>query len=154
MEFKHKIKRSINFEEQRVFVKFSVLQDHSAGLIHLTLVKLLGSNAASKATVTRWAAKFKSGEFDEESHHGGDRSDQGLREQRVTQILDCLEQSEDWSVRSLASQTNIPHSTVQRIITHELVKISGKWVPRVSTETKNKPPKKNTLIRKKKNTSE
>lgn len=131
MDFKQQLIKSIDASEQRVFVKFGVLQDHSAGLIHANLRKLLGSQAMSKATIERYAARVRLGDFSIQSRAGGDQSDQALRAERVSLIQECFLESRHWSLRSLASKTGIPYTTVQSIVTDELKmkKIMAKWVP-------------------------
>ena len=131
MDFKQNLINSIDASEQRVFVKFGVLQNHSAGLIHANLRKLLGSHAMSKSTIERYASRIRSGNFSIQSRAGGDQSDQAIRAERVSFIQECFLESRHWSLRSLASRTGIPYTTVQSIVTEELKmnKILGKWVP-------------------------
>ena len=57
-----------------------MLQDHNRGLIHSNLEKLLGHKDLSKSTVERWAAKFRRADAEDESGHGGDQSDRGIRQ--------------------------------------------------------------------------
>lgn len=128
MDFKSKIKNSITLEEQRIFVKFSVLQGHSGGIIHSDLVKLLGKEALAKSTVEKWVTKLRKGETDMEGAQGGDRTDPEIINQRIELIKECFSESRHWSLRSLASHTSIPYHSVQRIIKHVLGmrKILGK----------------------------
>src|SRR5579883_1760028 len=104
MAFKQGLVSSTTIEEQRVFIKFSLLQDHSSGVIHSNLVKMLGHQAIAKKTVEKWCTKFRSGTTSVESAAGGDRTDPQVREEHVEQVKACFHESRHWSLRSLASR--------------------------------------------------
>lgn len=125
------IKKSVSTGDEQSFVKFGLLQKHSAGLIFFNLTKLLRPLAKSKSTIERWASRLKKGEPLTSNNFGGDRSDAKIHEERVEIIKSCFDESRHWSMRSLASRTGIPLSSVQRIVTNELkmTKKLGKWVP-------------------------
>lgn len=135
MDFKQRIIFSVTDEEQRIFIKFCLLQDHSAGVIHSNLVRMLGSQALPRSTIERWCTKFRRGETSAEKASGGDRSDPAIVEQHVEQVQACFHESRHWSLRSLASNTGLPYATVQRIVTEKLrmTKVLDKWVPHILT---------------------
>ena len=113
-------------------MKFAVLQEHSGGVIHSNLERLLGRRAVSRSTVMRWAAQFRRGDPSVEEARGGDHRDAEIRQQRVAQIEACFDESRHWSLRSLASITSIPPNTVKNIVQTDLcmTKKLGKWLPR------------------------
>lgn len=136
MDFKEIIKKSISSKDQEVFVKFSLLQNHTAGLIHSNLVKMLGKKSMSKSCIEKWISKIKKGGEVISSTHGGDRTDRKIREERIELIKSCFYESRHWSKRSLANRTNIPKSTVQGIIHNDLKmkKVLGEWLPHTLTK--------------------
>lgn len=131
------LKYSIDAEQQCIFVKFCVLKNHSAGLIHQELTRILGRRSVSFRTVARWLARYRSGDTTARTPKIGSRGDEDLRQERIDRIKDCFDESRHWSVRSLASRTGISKSTVGRIVRTELCmkKILGKWVPHVLTDS-------------------
>jgi hypothetical protein len=54
------LKNSITLDKQSIFIKFSVLLNHSSGLIHANLNKIAGKNSMAKSTVEKWCKEFKS----------------------------------------------------------------------------------------------
>ena len=139
MDFKQELRKSITREEQRAFVKFSILQDHSTGVIHSNLVKLLGKEALSQSTVKYWAAKFRQGETSSQCAAGGDHSNPEILEQRIEQVKACFDESRHWSLRSLASNCGFSYGTAWKIVKEKLqmTKVLDKWVPhKLSSEQK------------------
>lgn len=131
MDFKNVIRESISKQDQQIFVKFCLLKDYSTYMIHSELTKFLGSLASPKKTIEKWVAKYRKGERVSSTNIGGDRSDQVIRQQRIEKIESCFEESRHWSLRSLASTTGIPLSTLSVILKRDLKmkKKLGKWVP-------------------------
>lgn len=122
---------SINYQEQHVFCKFSCLLDWSAGYTHDQLKKMLGNKAASLSSVKNWMTKIKQGDPVVESRHRGRSADSETRTERVDRIRLCFNESRHWSLRAISNKEEIPYSSVQRIVVHELKmkKIMKKWVP-------------------------
>ena len=129
------LKQSFSDEEQRIFVKFGVLQNHSVGVIAQDLKRMLGPHALPESTVRRWVAMIRSGRTDMRKESGGDHQDVDVRQQRVEAIKACFAKSRHWSLRSLASNVQAPYSTVRRIVEDDLgmIKKLGKWVPHLLT---------------------
>jgi Mos1 transposase-like protein len=55
------LKNSISDFEQRVFIKFGILQKKQASKIQIDLRKILGKSAYSKRTVRYWVQKINEG---------------------------------------------------------------------------------------------
>ena len=124
-------KTSFSAENQRSIIKYLFLRFMNTAEIHRDLVKVLGNEAFSKTNVVYWCSKFKKGDWIVEDHRGGDFTSGPQTEEQVATILEALEQSRAWTLRSLSAHTRIPASTCYRIMTEKLKmkKIAKKWVP-------------------------
>ena len=122
--------------EMRVFIKIGVMFNQSAGLIHSNLKKLLPNKCPSDRTVQRWAKRFKDGDPSVKIEKGGSTPDDHLRSERLSRIQAALDHSRNWCVRSLASYTGIPKTTLHELMKNEfkLTKKHGKWVPHLLTQ--------------------
>ena len=130
-QFLENLKMSFSDHEQLIFIKFGVLQNHSAGVIAQNLRRLLGNYAFTDRTLRQWASTIRDGRTDVKVNSGGDHRDAAVRQERIQRITRCFEESSQWSIRSLASYVDLPLSTVHGIVRDELrmVKKFAKWVP-------------------------
>jgi len=130
------LQNSISDYEQRIFMKFGVLLGWSAADIHKNLKIALDKRVLPESTTKRWVKQIKEGRIDVTEDRGGDRSNYQEHENQVKKIKELLEESREWSVRSIESTTGINRETARIILTKtlELNKVYKTWVPYTLSE--------------------
>ena len=76
--------------------------------------------------VREWFARFKQNNWDVSETRGGEHTRQEISEERIEAVLNALDQTRAWSIRSLWAHIGIPRSSLHDIITK---KLNAKWVP-------------------------
>ena len=122
---------SISDQEQRVFIKFGVIEGLNAAKIHRRLKKLLGSRAYSERSIREWVEKFKSGRYEVESQHGGGHQTSARTRELIEQVKQALDDNRRQSTQMLADRLCSNKSTIWCILTQDLglVKKAANWVP-------------------------
>jgi hypothetical protein len=128
--------RSVTDEDQRSFIKISVLLNEPAAKIHKLPTSALHGSAHSLRTVQRWVTDISRGRTDLEEARGGPHRVAPDKQERIAAIEEHLYESRGWSVRELALRVQLPKTTVHEIMTTDLglSKRLGKWVPQELTE--------------------
>ena len=124
-------RNSISVLEQCTIIKVFFLEGNSAAEAHRRLVRIMGRNALSSATVRVWFARFAQGNWDTKETRGGDQRSSDITQERIEAIENAFDESRAWSLRSLSAKLDIPLSTLHGIITEKLKfrKVNAKWVP-------------------------
>lgn len=122
---------SITDEEQRIFLKFYHLLGCSSGIAERDLKKAVGRKALNKNTVGRWLTRFRRGDPATNDARGGDRSDPTVRQERISQIIELLEETKRTSVYVISRRLGIPKTSVHHILKEDLhlAKKLGRYVP-------------------------
>ena len=131
--FLFKMTQSLNVQNDQL--RFCILYDFRSGLgasqSHDRLCKAFGENVVSRSTVFKWYARFKDGDLSiKDEPRSGRPSEANLDELRS-----LVEANPRQSVRQLATQLNISHTSVlHHLKAMGKVPKLGTWVPRRLTD--------------------
>jgi len=117
---------------RKLSLSFFFLQGKAAKEIHAILKETLGEHSPSYATVKKWVAQFKRGDFStRDAPHPG-RPKTVTTPEIIDQIHELMLEDRRISAKSIAEQLGISHERVGSIINEDLDmrKLSAKWVPK------------------------
>lgn len=120
---------SVTDIEQRGFIKIHVLGGATASEIHRLLQKNIGKTAYSLSRVKFWVKRFQGNQWDVREGRGGAHHFHPDRDQRIEAVKLALEDKRDWSEMELAEELDIPQFSIHRILTNDLIKRLGIFVP-------------------------
>jgi len=113
-------------------VKFFFLQGKAPKEIHAILKETLGEYAPLYATVKKWVAQFKRGNFSTCDGHRRGRPKTVTTPEIIDQIHELILEDRRISAKSIAEQLSISRERVGSIVHEDLDmwKLSAKWVPK------------------------
>lgn len=120
----------------RVIIKFLALSAKRPPEIHQMLQDSLGESAPSIQTVRKWVANLEGGRNELEDEQRSGRPRTSNTENNAQLVKEVVEEDKRRTCEDIADITNIPHSTVHRILVDVLQKkkVFAKWVPHLLTE--------------------
>jgi len=130
------LRSSVTNEEQRAFIKVNVLLDTAPRVVACQLATALPDSHLSEATVYRWYGHFKEGKRTDiedlpRSGRTGKKTDEDTKEY----IKELIMESEGMRTEDLLYETELPKTTLQRILTEiGAKKKMSKWIPHELTE--------------------
>jgi len=128
------VRRRARFQQHRdaSYHQLFFLQGKAPKEIHAILIETLGEHAPSYATVKKWVAQFKRGDFStcDAPRHG--RPETISTPEIIDQIHELILEDRRISAKSIAEQLGIIRERVGSIIREDLEmrKLSAKWVPK------------------------
>jgi len=126
--------RDFNNMETRAVIKFFFffLQGKVPKEIHTTVTEISGEYAPPYATVKKWVAQFKRGDFSTCDAHRPGRPKTVTTPEIIDQIHDLILEDQRISAKSIAEQLGISGERVGSNIHEDLDmrKLSAKWVPK------------------------
>lgn len=117
--------------EQRAYIKIRFALNQTATAIRNDLLAVYGPDAYSLATIGRWIARFKAGQFDLEDQHRSGRPITETSNANIERIESLIDDNPRISYSYLEAHTNLSRGTLQTIIKDklQLTKKSARWIP-------------------------
>lgn len=131
------MEEQITLEEKKFFILTLTKNGFGATDIH-RLIENAWGDIITVRRVQQIVKEFHDGKFDSfKRREGSGRPRTSATQENVEDIRGLIEADKSLSLTSLSMITDIPKSTIQRILTQELQKISvqAKWVPYDLSET-------------------
>jgi len=124
--------RAISTTSRRNLLSFFFLQGKAPKEIHAILKETLGGHAPSYATVRKWVAQFKRGDFSTCDAPRPGRPKTMTTLEIIDQIHKLILEDGRISAKPIAEQLGISRERVGSIIHEDLDmrKLSAKWVPK------------------------
>lgn len=118
--------------EQRCAIKFCFKLGHNATETCTKLQQAYGDAALSRAQVFRWFKEFSEGRESIEDDLRSGRPTTAKNDENVERIRLLVRSDRRLTVRLIADNLNLNHTTVHQVLTNELgmKKISAKFVPK------------------------
>lgn len=122
---------SISIEEQRAFIKISILCETSPTEIYNNLQKACGDTALSRTTVFDWARRFKEGRSSIQDNARTGRPASATDEINVNSVAVLIAEDPRQTCDNIAYTLGISHASVHKILTEHLGKrkVAAKFVP-------------------------
>lgn len=120
-----------NFE-QRCAIKFCFKLGHNATETCEKVQQAYGESVLSRAQVFRWFKAFSEGRESIEDEPRSGRPSSAKSDENVTRVRDLVRSDRRLTVRMIAEELNLNHTSVHQILTNELEmrKICAKMVPK------------------------
>jgi hypothetical protein len=122
-------------EDQRSYIKIETLRGKRPTEIHSALREVCGEQAVDRSTVSRWATPFHEGRVSINDDPKLGRPKTSTDKRGVKLVVDFLETDRRVTCEEISQATEIPPTSVFRILTSDLQKrkIRGRWVPHCLT---------------------
>jgi len=120
--------------EQRSWLKIEAGRGKTARECYRGLVEVCGTAALPYRTVARWVQAFHAGRQNATDQPRAGRP--SATEAQVSSMAKLLETDRWWTIRELACETGLSHTTVLHILKERLHmrKIASRWIPHSLTE--------------------
>ena len=122
--------------QSRCYTSLRLKLGYPIAAIHDDLVKVFGHKAPSRRTLYMWAEQVRKGTFSIEKDAYLGRSISSSTPENVAVVNHIVRRNPRATVRQIAEDTEIPKTTVHRILKDylKLRLVNLKWVPRVLSE--------------------
>ncbi|RLU25678.1 hypothetical protein DMN91_001835 [Ooceraea biroi] len=121
--------------EQRCAIKFCLKLGYNATKTLAKLQQAYGDAALSRAQVFKWFKVFSEGRESVEDESRSGKPSTSRNDENVKRIRDLVRSDRRLTVRLIADELNLNHTTVHEILINELgmKKICAKMVPKILT---------------------
>ena len=116
----------------RSIIKYLFLKGLKAKEIYEDMVKVIGKECPSYATIKNWVRNFKNGKFDIDDDSRSGRPIFATSPEMIDKVHDMILQDRRISIKMIEQSLKISQERILHIIHKELEmrKLSAKWVPK------------------------